>query len=119
MTVKAATLLVALVGIGATPAAAASCESLFALALPDTTVTAVESFMEGTFNAPDGGVYANLPAFCRVAANLTPTSDSDINIEVWMPFSAWNGKFLGLGTGSFGGFFFYDLLARYPRSTIP
>ena len=113
MTVKAATLLVALVGIGATPAAAASCESLFALALPDTTVTAVESFMEGTFNAPDGGVYANLPAFCRVAANLTPTSDSDINIEVWMPFSAWNGKFLGLGTGSFGGFFFYDLLARY------
>ena len=73
----------------------------------------------GTFNAPDGGVYPNLPAFCRVAANLTPTSDSDINIEVWMPFSAWNGKFLGLGTGSFGGFFFYDLLARYPRSTIP
>ena len=30
-----------------------------------------------------------MPAFCRVAATLTPTSDSDIGIEVWMP--AWLG----------------------------
>ena len=67
----------------------------------------------GTFNAPDGGVYPNLPAFCRVAANLTPTSDSDINIEVWMPFSAWNGKFLGLGNANFGGSILYDVLSRY------
>jgi feruloyl esterase len=107
----AAALLTALIGTGATPAAA-SCEDLFALALPDTAITAVQSFMGGTFNAPDG-VYPDLPPFCRVAANLTPTSDSDINIEVWMPFSAWNGKFLGLGNGGFGGVFLYDVLARY------
>jgi feruloyl esterase len=83
------------------------------LTLPDTTITAVQSFMGGTFNAPDEGVYPNLPAFCRVTATLRPTSDSDINIEVWMPFSAWNGKFLGLGNGGFGGIFLYDSLARY------
>ena len=103
--VLATALLASLVAIGAAPATAATCASLAGLTLPDTTITAVQPFMGGTFNAPDGGVYPNLPAFCRIAANLTPTSDSDINIEVWMPFSAWNGKFLGLGTGSFGGFF--------------
>jgi feruloyl esterase len=111
--VLSAVLLTSLVAIGAAPATAATCASLAGLTLPDTTITAVQPFMGGTFNAPDGGVYPNLPAFCRVAANLTPTSDSDINIEVWMPFSAWNGKFLGLGNGGFGGIFLYDVLARY------
>jgi len=117
--VFATAVFAALVGIGATPPAAASCASLLGLELQDTTITAVESFMGGTYTAPTGQMFTGLPAFCRVAAMLTPTPASDINIEVWMPFSAWNGKFLGLGTGSFGGFFFYDLLARYPRSTIP
>jgi feruloyl esterase len=28
-----------------------------------------------------------------VAATLTPSSDSDIKIEVWLPAQAWNGKF--------------------------
>src|SRR5882672_8638875 len=38
--------------------------------------------------------YAMLPAFCRVAVTLTPSSDSDIRIEVWLPDSStWNGKF--------------------------
>ena len=110
--VLTAPLLTSLLGIGATPAAAA-CASLAGLTLPDTTITAVQSFMGGTFNAPDGGVYPSLPAFCRVAAKLTPTPDSDINIEVWMPPSAWNGRFLGLGNGGFGGVILYDVLARY------
>jgi feruloyl esterase len=102
-----------LVDIDATPAAATSCESLFGLVLQDTMITAVESFKGGTYTAPDGEVFTNLPAFCRIAATLTPTLDSDINIEVWMPFSAWNGKFLGLGNGNFGGTFQYNVLARY------
>jgi feruloyl esterase len=67
----------------------------------------------GTYTAPDGGVYNNLPAFCRIAATLTPTLDSDINIEVWMPFLTWNERYLGLGNGGFGGVFLYDSLARY------
>jgi Tannase and feruloyl esterase. len=44
-----------------------------------------------------------LPAFCRVAATLRPTSDSDIKIEVWMPASGWNGKFQAVGNGAFNG----------------
>ena len=36
------------------------------------------------------------PAFCRIDATLTPTPESDIRVEVWLPPSnAWNGKFLG------------------------
>jgi feruloyl esterase len=111
--VFATALLASLVGIGARPAVAATCESLFGLVLEDTTITAVESFKGGTFNTPDGRVWPNLPAFCRVTAKLTPTSDSDINIEVWMPSSAWNGRFLGTGSGGFAGFIFYDFLATY------
>jgi feruloyl esterase len=106
-------LLALLVGIGTTRAAVASCESLFGLVLPDTTITAVESFRGGTYTAPDGEVFTNLLAFCRIAANLIPTSDSDINIEVWMPSSGWNGRFLGAGSGGLGGIIFYDNLSRF------
>jgi feruloyl esterase len=106
-------LFAALVGIGATPAAAATCASLARLALPDTTITAAQSVAAGTYTAPNGNVYTNLPAFCRIAATLMPTSDSNINIEVWMPFSIWNGKYLGLGNGGIGGLILYDVLSRY------
>src|SRR5207237_4572050 len=45
----------------------------------------------------------NLPAFCRVAAEIKPTKDSDIKFELWMPASGWNGKFMGLGNGGWAG----------------
>src|SRR6516225_12496431 len=103
-TLLATALLASLVGISASPSAAATCASLLSLVLPDTEITAA---------APDNGSFGDLPAFCRVAATVRPTSDSDINIEVWMPFSTWNEKFLGLGNSGFGGTLQYDVLARY------
>jgi feruloyl esterase len=43
-------------------------------------------------------------AFCRVAATLTPTTDSTILAELWLPEAEkWDGKFLGVGNGGFGG----------------
>ncbi len=43
-------------------------------------------------------------AFCRVSATLTPSPDSAILAEVWLPETVnWNGKFLGSGNGGFGG----------------
>ena len=40
----------------------------------------------GAFTPPGAAqALAALPAFCRVAATLKPSSDSDIKIEVWMP----------------------------------
>jgi feruloyl esterase len=111
--VLCAALIAALFGVGATPAIAATCASLAGLALPDTTITAAEPVAAGTYTAPDGEVFANLPAFCRIAATLTPTSDSNIKIEVWMPYSGWNGRFLGTGNGGIGGLIVYTILAYF------
>ena len=106
-------LLTLLVGIGATPAAAATCASLADLVLTDTTITATQSVAAGTYTAPDDEVFTNLPAFCRIAATLTPTSDSNIKIEVWMPYSGWNGRYLGTGNGNIGGRIVYGTLAFF------
>jgi Tannase and feruloyl esterase len=90
--------------------AAGSCESLASLKLPDTSITLAESVAAGGFTEPGargggrGGDPAKaLPAFCRVAATLKPSSDSDIKIEVWLPSSSWNGKLLAVGNGAFNG----------------
>src|SRR5437016_4563256 len=53
-----------------------------------------------------------LPAYCRVAATLKPTSDSDIKMEVWLPASlAWNGKFEAVGGGGWAGVISYPAMA--------
>src|SRR5437870_10136884 len=91
------------------PAAAAPCESLSSLKLPDATITMAQAVAAGAF-APAGGggrgggaAFSDLPAFCRVAATLRPSPDSDIKIEVWMPATNWNGKFEAVGNGGWNG----------------
>ena len=63
------------------------CERLKSLSLPNTTITAAESVAAGPFRAPGQaeGTSVMLPAHCRVAAVLAPSSDSHIEIEVWLP----------------------------------
>jgi len=56
----------------------------------------------------DPSFYKMLPAFCRVVVEATPSADSSIKIEVWMPANAhsgvgWNGKLQGHGNGGFAG----------------
>ena len=45
------------------------------------------------------------------AATLTPSSDSDIKIEIWLPASGWNGKFEAVGNGGWAGFISYNARA--------
>jgi hypothetical protein len=45
----------------------------------------------------------DLPAHCRVQIDLTPTTDSMIKMELWLPAENWNGKFMGVGNGFFAG----------------
>jgi hypothetical protein len=101
-------------GALATTAAPQSCENIASLKLPNTTITVAQTIEAGAFKPPipAGGAAASpamakafngLPAFCRVAATLKPSSDSDIKVEVWLPVSGWNGKFQGIGNGGFGG----------------
>jgi feruloyl esterase len=40
---------------------------------------------------------------CRVAAVLTPSADSHIEMEARLPIAGWNGKFLGVGNGGWAG----------------
>src|SRR5262249_6854190 len=91
----------------AIPAFAASCESLASLKLPDTTITSAQM-------ADAGSIKAN---YCRVAATLKPSADSDIKIEVWLPApNAWNGKYQAVGNGGWSGSISYgpmtEALAR-------
>ena len=103
-----------------TLAAAGSCESLASLALPGTTITAAEPVAAGGFTPPGGraggpGPNPNLPAFCRVAATLKPSADSDIKVEVWMPAAGWNGKLQAVGNGGWTGSIGYGPLATALR----
>jgi len=96
---------------------AATCDSLKSLMLPDTTIDSVQFVAAGTFAQPGarGGRGANamadLPAFCRVAATLKPSPDSDIKIEVWMPAAGWNNKLLAVGNGAWAGTITYNAMA--------
>src|SRR5260370_10047801 len=85
------------------PASAATCEDLAKLALPSVSIGTAESVPAGAFNPPGGTEIKGMPAFCRVAGSIKPTPDSDIQFEVWMPTSGWNGKFQGIGNGGFAG----------------
>ena len=99
----AAAALLSVTMVEATQAPAATCESLVALSVPDTTITSAVSIPGPSFTAPDGRTYQEVPPFCRVTALATPSPDSLINIEVWMPSSGWNGRFEGTGNGGYAG----------------
>jgi feruloyl esterase len=105
------------------PAFASSCDSLAALALKDTTITMAQLVPAGQFSAPGGQAagrganpYKDLSEFCRVAATLTPTSDSDIKVEVWLPAKGWNGKFQAVGNGGWAGVISYSAMAEAIRT---
>ena len=96
----------------AAPAVAApSCENLAQTNLPNAKVTAAELISSGTFSPPYGAPINGLPRFCRIAATLTPSSDSDIKIELWMPEAGWNSRFQGTGNGGYAGRIGYGALA--------
>jgi feruloyl esterase len=101
-------VLMSMILVTAAPVAAATCESLGSLALPNAAVTSVEAVPESDFTLSGGRggprAITDLPAFCRVEATLSPTSESEIRIELWMPSAqSWNGKYLAVGNGAFAG----------------
>lgn len=107
--------------LAAAPVAAAECDDLARLALPNGSITAASLVAPGAFeqpglpgNLPPGvanAAYRDLPEFCRVEATLTPSSDSDIKVEVWLPANGWNGKFVGIGNGIWAGQLSYSQMA--------
>lgn len=120
-----ATLGAAIMTLTATPAAAetstlrsttGSCAMLARHVLPGAQITSARAIAAGAFDAPPSPIapdlaarVATLPAFCRVEAIATPTPDSRIGIEIWLPLAGWNGRLLGTGNGGGAGRIAYEM----------
>ena len=93
--------------------AAGSCASLHGLSIPDLTIGQAADVAAGSFTpATAPALKLDVPAFCRVAATATPTPDSQIGLEVWVPSGgAWNGKLLGIGNGGYSSVLDYPAMA--------
>jgi feruloyl esterase len=77
----------------------ASCEGLASLKLPAARITLAKGpHAEGIWSDD-----VDLPDVCRVTATLTPSSSSEIKIEIWLPSSGWNGKLQAVGNGGWSG----------------
>ena len=80
---------------------AASCAALAGRTIAPSTVIQSADYL------PDGGTVGTTKidvAFCRVVGVATPTADSHIGFEVWLPpASRWNGNFRGEGSGGSAG----------------
>lgn len=92
--------------------AATPCADLAKLSLPNAKVTLAREVAPGAFEPPSNTqgkakgpdpIFKKLPAFCRVALTLTPSSDSEILMELWLPSSGWNGRFQAIGNGGWAG----------------
>jgi feruloyl esterase len=120
-------LLLAVLMDGHTLNATPSCEGLASLMLPNTRITVAQTVSAGAFTPPTGTgmpaptaaaaqTFRSLPSFCRVAATVMPTSDSEIKVEVWLPAGGWNGKFQAVGNGGWAGVISYSAMAEAVRA---
>lgn len=97
-----------------------TCDSLSTLNMPHVTINSAQTVAAGAFTPPaapgpfrpNTALFHSLPAFCRVMATLTPSSDSDIKIELWLPISGWNNDFQAIGNGGWNGTIGYEALAE-------
>lgn len=88
------------------PSSGVPCARLVDVSLASARVTSAAEEESGTVEG------VAVQARCRVAIVATPTSDSRIGIEVWIPPAArWNGKLLGTGNGGFSGDLGYRAMA--------
>ena len=111
-------IFVVLVITAATPARAQTpCLNLTSVKLPSGAVSSAQAVAAGGFSEPKGadggatGGFQRLPAFCRVAVTLRPSSDSDIKVEVWLPVAGWNRKYQAVGNGGWAGSISYAAMA--------
>lgn len=87
-----------------------SCEALKGRSFEQTSISDAQPVAAGAFRLPASTQpgppppdFSKLPAFCRVQGSITPTPDSDIRFEVWLPAQGWNGKFVQAGNGGAAG----------------
>lgn len=85
--------------------------ALLALVLEHARVTDAIDVPQGGFTLPRASApLRDLPSFCRISAEATPSSDSRITFEVWVP-REWNGKVVTTGNGGYGNTLSYRDMA--------
>ena len=105
-----------------------SCENLKSFAFPNAKIIDASSKPGGPYRAPDAfGTppvppppmpplpylsFSDLPPWCQVSAEIKPTPDSDINVQVWLPTERYNGDYLGTGNAGYGGNYIQSELAQ-------
>jgi len=97
--------------------AVTSCSALVGQSLGNGTITSATEITapyQTTASSGSAMITVSAPfAFCKVTATLTPTSDSSIQMELWMPNAPhWNGKFLGVGNGALTGAIWHTSMVR-------
>ena len=111
MGVVFAALLVALSPAGGAygqeaPSGTDACKGVARIELPDAKIVSAETVPAGAFTPPanltpwmvgDPSFYKTLAAFCRVVVRATPSADSNIQIEVWMPLERLEREVPGPG----------------------
>jgi feruloyl esterase len=114
---QAALLFLAALGV-AHAHAATPCEGLTSIKLTGGTIAAAQTVAPGAFHTnqylPPGSadLLAKLPPFCRVEATLTPSADSAIHLELWLPADNWNGKLVEGGNSGFSPSLNYRAMAE-------
>lgn len=100
----------------ASPAAGGDCSALAGAALSGARILSSELVAAGAFKtapspiAPDlDKRLKTLTAFCRVRVQATPSTDSKIGIEIWLPVKGWNGRLLATGNGGGAGRIAYEM----------
>src|SRR3954469_24928559 len=111
-----AVMLVGLAPIPTVAVGTAPCGELRGTPLTNGLILSATAVEAGRFVPPDGVVLSPevlkaLPAFCRVTSKLTPSSDSAIHVEVWLPIDRWNQRLQAVGDGGLAGFIPYALMA--------
>lgn len=85
------------------------CSDLRSFQINQGNINAIEWVAAGTFRPAGSSAsvvnspYSTLPEFCRISISLHPSDDSNIKLELWLPLTNWNGKYMAVGNGAFTG----------------
>ncbi len=93
-----------------------NCASLLQLKVPHTAIHSAQIVTAASIKVPANVLPAqtfNLQASCRVKAESTPTADSKIEVEVWMPVNTWNGVLVQAGNGGLAGSISYPAMLQH------
>lgn len=86
--------------------------ALIRTVIPGATLVSAGPVPAGSFVPAFQANALNVPALCQVVGYASPSADSRINFELWVPSTGWNGKLVVTGNGGYSSALSYgDMLA--------